>query len=170
MKREFTGDNIVCKVGHFHFGVQNVKYLSVNVPYMYRTEIDFYLLLNRAGRKTLLNPDTVPEEAVDVLAAAKGNISVLMHLLRDNPTLCQRPRSVEEDCEMKDATELHESSTQECERRSCEALQPIHPEPTDANGAEANDASAKDAASPAPETEELEILKNLADDSAVIWQ
>jgi hypothetical protein len=71
---------------------------------------------------------------------------------------------------MKDATELHESSSQEYVSRSCEAFQPVHPELTDAIRAAANDAPAKDAASPVPEAEKLEILKNLADDSVLIWQ
>eukprot|EP00339_Tiarina_fusa_P004632 CAMPEP_0117036990 /NCGR_PEP_ID=MMETSP0472-20121206/26157_1 /TAXON_ID=693140 ORGANISM="Tiarina fusus, Strain LIS" /NCGR_SAMPLE_ID=MMETSP0472 /ASSEMBLY_ACC=CAM_ASM_000603 /LENGTH=328 /DNA_ID=CAMNT_0004746885 /DNA_START=354 /DNA_END=1340 /DNA_ORIENTATION=+ len=73
-----------------------IKHFNANVPYMYRREIDFYLLLNRTGRKVLLNPDSVPEEAVDVLAAANGNVGILMHLLRDNPTLCKDVDSNEE--------------------------------------------------------------------------
>ena len=70
-----------------------IKYLTANVQYSYRTELDFFLLLNRAGRKVLLDPDVIPEEAVDVLAAANGNISVLMHFLRENPSICKEPVS-----------------------------------------------------------------------------
>ena len=69
-----------------------VKHLNANIRcVLYRTEINFLLLLNRAGRKKLLNPDVMPTEAVDVLAAANGNISVLMHFLRENPALCRDP-------------------------------------------------------------------------------
>ena len=53
---------------------QTNKYLNVNAPHTHREEIDFYLLLNRAGRKVLLDPGTVPEQAVDVFAAAKGSL------------------------------------------------------------------------------------------------
>jgi hypothetical protein len=73
-----------------------IKYLHVNAPYTHRTEIDFYLLLNRAGRRYLFDPNVVPEQAVNVLAAANGNVSVLMYLLRERPSLCQSPYAKEE--------------------------------------------------------------------------
>jgi hypothetical protein len=69
----------------------HLQHLKVNLRQHYRKEVEFYLLLNRSGRKVIMNPDTAPEEAINVLGAARANISVLMHLLRDNPALC-KPR------------------------------------------------------------------------------
>jgi hypothetical protein len=89
-----------------------VKHVNANIRCMvYRTEINFLLLLNRAGRKKLLNPDVMPTEAVDVLAAANGNISVLMHFLRQHPALCKDPakafqNNVSEEAQMYEAESL----------------------------------------------------------------
>lgn len=67
----------------------SLKYCKINLKQQHRTKIDFYLLLNRSGRKTILNPDTTPLEAINVLSAVSSNVSVLMHLLRDNPAVCK---------------------------------------------------------------------------------
>ena len=86
-----------------------VKQVNANIRCMfYRTVINFLLLLNRAGRTKLLNPDVMPTEAVDVLAAANGNISVLVHFLHENPALCKAPaktsqNNVSEEAHMSEA-------------------------------------------------------------------
>jgi hypothetical protein len=86
-----------------------VKHVNANIRCkLYRTEINFLLLLNRAGRKKLLNPDVIPTEALDVLAAANGNVSVLMHFLRENPALCKDPAKVSQKNVSAEA-QMHES-------------------------------------------------------------
>jgi hypothetical protein len=135
-----------------------IKYLRVNVPYTYRTEIDFYLLLNRAGRKSLLDPDVVPAQAVNVLAAANGNVSVLMHLLRESPSLCQHPYAKEE-------CKIENSSLPDEAERSANATSAL----TYSMGSVEVSAQSDDMEDP-PSPETLGILKNLADDSVLIWR
>jgi hypothetical protein len=127
-----------------------IKYFHVNVPYMYRREIDFYLLLNRTGREVLLNPDSVPAEAVNVLAAANGNIGIIMHLLRDNPTLCKSPESnQEQDNQADENTDYAEEPEDESRSR--------------ASGDELQDDNA------ASGSESL-VPQTLASESALIWR
>jgi hypothetical protein len=66
-----------------------IKHFRVNARHQYRSEIEFFLLLNRSGRKMILNPETSSEENFGVLDAAKDNVSLLMYYLRENPGLCE---------------------------------------------------------------------------------
>lgn len=66
-----------------------IKYFCSNTHTNYRSKIDYCLLLNRTGRKTMLDPTAGPEKIIDVLVAADGNVSVLMGLLRENPSICR---------------------------------------------------------------------------------
>ena len=65
-----------------------IKHFSGNVHHDYRTKIEFYLLLNRVGRKSVL--DANPEKFVDTLSAIDDNVSVLMRLLQENPSIFQQ--------------------------------------------------------------------------------
>lgn len=66
-----------------------LRHFLINIPHNFRSEIDFYLLLNRAGRKSMLDPKVGPAQIVNVLEAANDNVGVMMFLLRENPSLCQ---------------------------------------------------------------------------------
>lgn len=67
----------------------SLKHCKINLKHQYRAKFEFYLLLNRSGRKVMMNPDTIPGVAVDVLVAASNNLSVLMQLLLDKPEICR---------------------------------------------------------------------------------
>lgn len=75
-----------------------IKHFSGNVHHEYRTKIEFYLLLNRVGRKSVLEAN--PEKFVDTLSAVEDNVSVLMRLLQDNPSIFQQ-------CAYQDKSSVH---------------------------------------------------------------
>jgi Leucine-rich repeat (LRR) protein len=57
-------------------------------------EIQFYLLLNRAGRFTFFKSETATKaDCVDVLGRTEDNIDAIYYFLRRNPSLCEN-RSV----------------------------------------------------------------------------
>jgi hypothetical protein len=65
-----------------------IRYLSINSRYQDKAEIEFFLLLNRTGRRALLNPKTNPNDAIEILDAARDDLSMLLYFLRQNPSLC----------------------------------------------------------------------------------
>jgi hypothetical protein len=69
-----------------------IKQLSVNARYQDKANIDFFLLLNRTGRRALLNPRTNPEDAIAILDDARDDISLLFYFLIQNPSLCNITR------------------------------------------------------------------------------
>jgi hypothetical protein len=66
----------------------DIKHFSGNVHHDYRTKIDFYLHLNRVGRKSV--QDANPEKFIDTLSAVDNNVSVIMRLLQENPSVFQQ--------------------------------------------------------------------------------
>jgi hypothetical protein len=82
---ELTSDLLLTLLDTNH----SLQHCKFNLKQQYRAKVEFYLLLNRAGRRVIFNPDTLPEEAINVLGAASSNLSVLMQLLRDNPAICR---------------------------------------------------------------------------------
>jgi hypothetical protein len=69
----------------------SLKHCKMNLKHQYRGRFEFYLVLNRAGRKVIMNPDALPNEVINILGNGNSNISVLMQLLLDNPTICRPP-------------------------------------------------------------------------------
>ncbi len=63
----------------------DLKHFSANTHHDHRSKVEFFLLLNRIGRKTIL--DANPETFIDVLSTVDDNISISMRLLQENPSI-----------------------------------------------------------------------------------
>jgi hypothetical protein len=65
-----------------------VHYFRVNARFEYRAEMDFLLLLNRSGRKTILDPEASVQDLLAIFQAAEANNnkSSIMYFLQANPT------------------------------------------------------------------------------------
>lgn len=81
-----------------------------------RTEIDFFLSLNRGGRKRLLQEDKTRRQWWDTLS--EQNPDALYYYLRANPWLCQ-PMDATEECN-EDSTVTAESLMRANQRKLCE--------------------------------------------------
>ena len=89
-----------------------IKYLSINSRYQDKAEIEFFLLLNRTNRRALLNPKTNPNDAIEILDAAKDDVSMLLYFLRQNPSLCNiAATKLEEEMNVDDDTPISSSSS-----------------------------------------------------------
>jgi hypothetical protein len=79
-----------------------LHYFRINARFEYRAEMDFVLLLNRSGRKTILDPEASMQDVLAVFQAAgtNNNMSGLMYFLQANPGILQYRRN-----EMRDFTD-----------------------------------------------------------------
>lgn len=69
-----------------------IKYLETSLEEIsdLYDEIQFYLLLNRAGRFTFFKSETATKaDCVDVLGRTEDNIDAIYYFLRRNPSLCE---------------------------------------------------------------------------------
>mmetsp|Transcript_23805 Transcript_23805/g.44238 ORF Transcript_23805/g.44238 Transcript_23805/m.44238 type:complete len:353 (-) Transcript_23805:59-1117(-) len=63
-----------------------IKHLKINSQHQYRNKIEFYLLLNRMGRKTMSDPKVKQDDFLAILENSKDNPSLFMYFLRENPS------------------------------------------------------------------------------------
>ncbi|KAL3902654.1 MAG: hypothetical protein SGILL_010748 [Bacillariaceae sp.] len=73
-------------------GNHTIQHFRSNVRYEHRSEMDFLLLLNRCGRKVILDSASSSQEVLEVFSAAAKleNTSVLMYFLQANPSILER--------------------------------------------------------------------------------
>jgi hypothetical protein len=72
-----------------------IQSFRVNVRFEYRAEMDFILLLNLSGRKTILEPQASMQEVLSTFraAAANNNVSGLLYFLQSHPGILQNRRN-----------------------------------------------------------------------------
>ncbi|KAG7346269.1 hypothetical protein IV203_005337 [Nitzschia inconspicua] len=72
----------------------SIQHFRMNSRFEYRAEMDFILLLNRNGRKTILDPQASMQEVLSAFraASANSNVSGLMYFLQSNPGILQNRR------------------------------------------------------------------------------
>lgn len=71
-----------------------IHQFRVNARFEYQAEMDFVLLLNRSGRKRILDPQASMQEVLSTfrVAAANSNVSGLMYFLQSNPGILHNRR------------------------------------------------------------------------------
>ena len=102
-------------------GNHTVHHFRTNLRHEYRSQIDFLLLLNRCGRKVVLDAASSPDEILEVFSAAAklDDMSVLMYFLQANPSLlerkeCNAPSSVTvEPMQIAEATKVLNNTKQQ---------------------------------------------------------
>lgn len=72
-----------------------INSFRINSRFECRAEMDFVLLLNRIGRKTILDPQAAMQDVLAVVqaAATNSNVSGLMYFLQNNPGIVQDRRN-----------------------------------------------------------------------------
>jgi hypothetical protein len=75
-----------------------IEHFHINVLYEYQSQVEFLLLLNRSGRKVVLDPASSMQDMMEVIcdAAKLDDSSVIMYFLLANPSILEKRRGYQQ--------------------------------------------------------------------------
>lgn len=76
--------------------VSPLRSLELNVPCVCQIELDYHLSLNQIGGPSILSAKLTNVDCVNALVTSRGNLSVLLDVLRTHPAICANVRHAEE--------------------------------------------------------------------------